>query len=134
MNSMAIKSKRIIFAIMILTVVSFLSTTVFMQSAYASPANKLTESLGTTDSRIDIIDKVDEGGYKIVETVRSIAIVAAVIFIVWAGIVFWGAGGNPGKISEAKGKLIWFFIALVFIFMAENIFTTLANFFGISLN
>jgi len=127
------ETKAIVFAITLLSMLTL--TIICVTSAYAG-TDKLTDSLkeATSSGTEDIIEKVDEGGFKAVTTIRSVAIVAAVIFLVWAGIIFWGAGGNPGKISEAKSKLIWFFIALVFIFMAENIFATLADFFGIDLN
>lgn len=135
MNScLTLKSKRIIFLLTLLIVTSLL-TALCVQSAYAD-GEKLTDSLEdvlSSSSGQDIVEKVDEGGFKAVTTLRSIAIVAAVLFLVWAGVIFWGAGGNPGKISEAKSKLIWFFVALIFIFMAENIFATLAEFFGIEL-
>lgn len=130
--TMITRSKIIPIAIVILISLAILTT--ITQPVYAGDQS-LTESLkdATSSGGEDIIQKVDEGGYKAVNTIRSVAIVAAVIFLVWAGIIFWGAGGNPAKISEAKSKLIWFFVALVFIFMAENIFATLADFFGIKL-
>jgi len=67
---------------------------------------------------------------KIVALLEDLAKVAAVIFIGWAGYIFWGAGGDPQKMSAAKSKLAYFFIALFFIFGAQSIVNTMLDLFG----
>jgi hypothetical protein len=76
---------------------------------------------------------VDEGGYKAVFSLRRLVIVGAAVFLVWAGIIFWGAGGNDTKISSAKQKLLFFFIALFLVFGAESILVSVFDFFGIDI-
>lgn len=122
------KRKIVFFLALFLLVVPVLLITLDNTSADASSLmSKVKGSSGD-----EIVKKVDTSGFKIVNVFRSIAVVVAVIFITWAGVIFWGAGGNPAKLSEAKGKLIWFFVALIFIFMAENIVATIADFFGMN--
>lgn len=124
------KKKIVFFLVLAMMVFPMLLTAV--DTAYATgDSGSISGSIkGSTGD--DIVKKVDVSGFKAVKVMRSLAVVAAVIFVAWAGVIFWGAGGNPAKISEAKSKLIWFFVALILIFMAENIVATIADFFGMS--
>lgn len=60
-------------------------------------------------------------GDTIVDALRQIASIAAVIFIVWAGYLFWTGGGNPQKLAMAKDRVLWFLVAMLFVFGAEKI-------------
>ncbi|NSW82757.1 MAG: TrbC/VirB2 family protein [Syntrophothermus sp.] len=60
-------------------------------------------------------------GDTIVDALRQIAAVAAVIFVVWAGYLFWTGGGNPQKLAMAKDRVLWFLVAMLFVFGAEKI-------------
>jgi len=124
--------KTIVTVLLLTAVFFFVISNVFITNSFAD--KKLTDqlSLDQDQMNVDIVERVDTSGYKLLNIIRSLAVIGAILFLAWSGIIFWGAGGNPQKISEAKNKLIYFFIALVFVFMAENILATLADFFGFS--
>lgn len=71
-----------------------------------------------------IIDKAKSAKDKVVKLIQDVAKVVAAAFIAWAGVIWWGAGGDPQKLAAAKGKLLGFCIALIFIFGAEDIVST----------
>lgn len=65
--------------------------------------------------------EVDRIGVSIVSFVRGIFAVVAVVFLIWAGFVFWFAGGDPQARARA-GKLVsGFLICLVVVYSAETI-------------
>lgn len=65
--------------------------------------------------------EIDALGTNIVTLIRSIFGILAVIFIMWAGFVFWGASGDPNKMMFAKRMLAGFVICMIFVFMAEKL-------------
>lgn len=69
----------------------------------------------------EILTKIDEQVSSIVTTVRVIATIFAVVFIIWIGITFVTSGGHPQKLMQIKSQIVLFFLSLVFIFMAEPI-------------
>lgn len=73
---------------------------------------------------------VDAIASRIVSFIRSIAGIAAVIFLLWAGFTFWTAGGSSQKLSEAKSQLIYFLIAMFFVMAAEKIVGLIFSLFG----
>jgi len=68
-----------------------------------------------------LVNEIDTAGTNIVNLVRGIAGVAGVVMIIWAGIVFGGAHGDPNKIMLAKKMLGCFVICIVLVFSAEKI-------------
>lgn len=91
-----------------------------------SVMDEVKSNLGTSSLQNDI----DRTAANIVTAVRSIAVVAAVIFLIWAGITFWGAGHDPKAIAAAKGQLIYFLVALFFVMGAEKIVGFIYSIFG----
>lgn len=69
----------------------------------------------------EILQKIDEQVANIVGTVRVIAAIFAVIFVIWIGVVFLTSGGNPQRLVQVKTQIVLFFLSLVCIFMAEPI-------------
>lgn len=65
--------------------------------------------------------QVDKVGSNIVDFVRGIFGVLAVLFVIWAGLAFWGAGGNPDRMAQAKRLAAGFVICLICVFAAEKI-------------
>ncbi|HBT19960.1 MAG TPA: hypothetical protein DEA47_01095 [Peptococcaceae bacterium] len=57
--------------------------------------------------------------------------IAAVVFVVWAGIIYWGAHGDPNKIQSAKRAFAGFIIAMVCVFFADKIVGGLMGIFGV---
>lgn len=77
----------------------------------------------------DLVGKATAAKDKVVKLIQDLAKVAAVVFIGWAGVIFWGAGGDAQKMAAAKSKLFYFFIALFLIFGAEGIIKTVLGLF-----
>lgn len=80
-----------------------------------------------------IAEEIDRVGSSIVGFARGIFGVAAVIFIMWAGVVFYGAGGDPNRIAMAKRLVAGFIVAMICIFSAEKIVGGLLGLFGYTL-
>lgn len=106
-----IQSKKILILMLVVTLLI-----AFCGMAYAAGAN-------------DLVAKAEGAKDKVVKTIQDLAKVAAVVFIAWAGVIWWGAGGDAQKMAAAKAKLLWFFIALFFIFGAEGIANSLVGLF-----
>ena len=70
------------------------------------------------------IGKAENAKTNVVQALQDLAKIAAVVFIVWAGYIFAGAGGDPNKKAAAKDKLLYFFIAVFFITGAQDIVDT----------
>jgi hypothetical protein len=68
---------------------------------------------------------------KLVNVAQGVFGVAAVCFIIFAGIMFWGAGGDPNKIIGAKKALAGFIIAMICVFFADKIVGGLMGIFGL---
>lgn len=77
-----------------------------------------------------LVDEVDRVGGSIVGFVRDIFAVGAVVFLMWAGIVAWGAGSDPNKWALVRKLAIGFVACLVLIFKAEEIVGGLLGLFG----
>ncbi len=85
----------------------------------------------------------DSGGTSIISTASQIATnitniaqslfgIAAVIFIIWAGIMFFGAQGDPKKITTAKQAFAGFVVAMVCVFFADKIVAAVLGMMGIT--
>lgn len=77
----------------------------------------------------DLVSKATAAKDKVVKLIQDLAKIAAVVFIGWAGIIFWGAGGDAQKMAAAKSKMLYFFISLFLIFGAEGIIKTILGLF-----
>ncbi|OPX90834.1 MAG: hypothetical protein A4E53_00814 [Pelotomaculum sp. PtaB.Bin104] len=108
----------------------FFAGTAISNAAYAGLADTVNQySQGNGKALADDADKVASN---VVGFVRGIAVIAGVCLIIWAGIVFGGAHGDPNKILLAKKILGGFVICLICIFEAEKIVGALMGFFGFS--
>lgn len=85
-----------------------------------SIAGEITTQQGGP-SETEILQKIDERVSAIVATVRVLSTIFAVIFLIWMGIIFFTAGNNPQKLMGAKTQIVFFFISMLFIFLAEPI-------------
>ncbi len=62
-----------------------------------------------------------------------IAIVIALIFLVWGGIKWITSGGDKAKVESARNTIIGGIVGLVLVFLGYFIVTLVAGIFGISI-
>lgn len=103
----------------ILILVSMLAVMAF-NLAYADSVMEKVDGY-TAPGGEAIKEEVDRLITDLIYLVRGIFGVLAVIFIMWAGFVFWGASGDPQRMMFAKRMLAGFVICLIFVFMAEKL-------------
>lgn len=98
--------------------------TIFASTASADILNDIKSKSGS------VTDEVDTAGTNIVNTVRQVALILAVIFFVLTAISIWAGGGDSRALYEAKGKLLGFVISMFVMLKAEMVVGWLANVFG----
>lgn len=64
----------------------------------------------------DFIDLI----HQIYGVIIQIAIPLAVILIIWIGIQFFLAQGNPEKITKARTSLLWLIVGLAIILIGDG--------------
>ncbi len=67
----------------------------------------------------------------LVDVVQGVFGIAAVVFVIWAGVMFWGAHGDAQKIAHAKRAFAGFVVAMVCVFFADKIVGGLLGIFGV---
>jgi len=122
--------KKIITTVLLVTIISMLAAPVFadgsgMGSLYdrikkPSIAEEIIPQ-GGGSNETQILELIDEKVSSIVATVRVLATIFAVIFLIWMGLIFFTAGNNPQKLMGAKTQMAFFFISMLLIFLAEPI-------------
>lgn len=80
----------------------------------------ITNPLGKTTSLSTII-------VNIVQVVQILLIMAAVLYIIWAGFLFVSAKGDTSKIIKARNALLWGFVGVALVLGAQVIVTTIKN-------
>jgi len=63
----------------------------------------------------------------IIGWVQNIAVLIAVLMIIYSGFLFMTAGGEEEKITKAKKTLIWSLVGLAILIMGENFITLIKN-------
>jgi hypothetical protein len=76
--------------------------------------------LGGNDDFNDIADSI-------ATWIFNIAIPIAVIFIVYAGIRFVMARGNPGEVGKAKSVLGWAIVGLIIVIIGRGFITLIED-------
>ncbi len=61
----------------------------------------------------------------------SIFAIAAVICFIYAGIMFLGSAGDPGKITKSKDALIWGCVGIAVAILAYSAVTILKTALGV---
>lgn len=84
---------------------------------------------GGDEAAGEVIGKIENQVTSMIVTIRVLAAIAAVIFVIWIGIIFFTSGGNPMKLAAAKTQIGLFFAALVLIFAAEPIVRFILSWF-----
>ncbi len=85
-----------------------------------NPKYLLTNPLGKTTNIQDVIVNV-------VKVVQILLMMAAVVYIIWAGFLFVSARGDTAKITKARNALLWGFIGVALVLGAQVIVTTIKN-------
>lgn len=84
---------------------------------------------GSDADALQILREIEQQVSNVVATIRVIATIAAVIFFIWLGVVFFTSGGNPQRLAQAKTQVAMFFVSLICIFAAEPIVRFILSWF-----
>lgn len=70
----------------------------------------------------------------LMDTIRNIVfgvcMFIAIILLIWAGVGFMTASGDPEKVTAARGKLIYGLIGVAVAFAAAGLIMLVRNFLG----
>lgn len=80
------------------------------------------------------IDNLEDLAQRIGEAILKLAIPIAVIIIIWIGIQFLLANGNPEKINKAKSALWWTLIGLAVILIGGGFIALIRDILSLSAN
>ena len=118
---MKFKIKNLKFQIPVL-----LSTFYFLLSTSALASNHLTDAPGINLTIQDVMGIITG----LACWITRVALVFIVIAIVYYGIKFMTAQGDPTKLTEAKKSFIWGLVGVVVILGTYTIIATVANALG----
>lgn len=126
------KQKSIIIALLAIMLLSMACSIAFAAGDSGSSSESIKEKVKQYQGQGGevIEEEVDKVASNIIGLVRGIAGILGVVFLIWAGFVFWGAGGNPQQIAFAKKMMAGFVICLILIFTAEKIVGGLLGLLG----
>jgi len=57
----------------------------------------------------------------VIANILNVLIIVAVVMVMYAGIMYMFAAGDPGKIKQAQGTITWAVIGLVFVVVIKAI-------------
>jgi len=103
-----------------------LSTFYFLLSTSALASNHLTDAPGINLTIQDVMGIITG----LACWITRVALVFIVIAIVYYGIKFMTAQGDPTKLTEAKKSFIWGLVGVVVILGTYTIIATVANALG----
>lgn len=69
----------------------------------------------------------------IIQFIFVVAIVIALVFLVYGGLKWIVSGGDKGKVEEARGTIIAAIIGLVVVFLSYLILSFVLSLFGLNL-
>lgn len=77
----------------------------------------------------------DFGSYVsvIVQILLTLAVIIAVIYLIYGGIKWILSGGDKAKVEAARNTIIGGIIGLVLVFLAYFIISVVANLFGVNI-
>ncbi len=85
-----------------------------------NPKYLITNPLGKTTSLQDVI-------LNVVKVVQILLMMAAVVYIIWAGFLFVTAKGDTAKVVKARNSLLWAMVGVALVLGAQVIVTTIKN-------
>lgn len=107
--------KQIVLLLVVLLLFSYAA------SAYAGDGliDQVKQNAGNQGESLK--QEVDKVGTNIVDFIRSTFAVAAVVFVIWAGFMWFGSHGDESKIAMAKKAFAGFVVCMICVFAAEKI-------------
>ena len=90
------------------------------QNSKKNPKYLITNPLGKTTSLQDVI-------LNVVKVVQILLMMAAVVYIIWAGFLFVTAKGDTAKVVKARNSLLWAMVGVALVLGAQVITTTIKN-------
>ncbi|WP_374724105.1 hypothetical protein [Calidifontibacillus erzurumensis] len=121
--------KKILSSMLIIGVLALsIATIIPPEEALAGIKDTIrSENIGTLESN------VDQAGSSLISFIRGIAIIVAIVMLLWMGFLKFFSG-DAQSISQMKVKLGVFVLAIIFTFKTEAILGALFNLFGVDLN
>ena len=109
-----------------------LATLISSSQAFAVPVNACPKFGGSSLCTL----KANNFGAvisNVITTLVVIAIIIAVIFLVWGGIKWIMSGGDKAKVESARNTIIGGIVGLILVFLAYFIITLVAGLFGVNM-
>ncbi|MEK7510330.1 MAG: hypothetical protein AAB567_02080 [Patescibacteria group bacterium] len=121
-----------IFSIGIYLVLVFMTTVSLTNFAFAGhgtgehvpPGQELPEGPQTGRQLLELVKAITDW-------IFVVFLLTAVIFIILAAFQFLTGGGDPGKLAEARNKLIYAAVAIAVALMARGIPVVVKNIVGV---
>lgn len=113
-------------------IVAFMLFNILIATAYAAGSSDLLGQVQkyAQDNGQGIVTDLSNTVANVANLFKSIIAIVGVGLIIWAGVIFGTAHGDPNKILLGKKVLGGFVICLICIFEAEKIVGTIMGFLG----
>lgn len=98
-----------------------LSATLVASTPFLASAQKLVNPLGSKGSSLEQII------LSVVNVVQILLIMATVLYLLYAGLMFVTARGEASKLTKARDALLWGMVGAALILAARVLVTTLQS-------
>lgn len=117
---------------LIATTTGLISSLALAVPAFAQNVNPCPTGLG---GNICALSSNDFGPVisKTIQILVVVAVIIAVLILIWGGIRWITSGGDKAKVESARSTIIGGIIGLVLVFLAYFIISVVANLFGIDI-
>lgn len=115
--------KNFLFILAITLTVGFLFWSIAPLPAFANGANPYPEEAWSLQDIVDLVGTLRD-------FVLIVGMLLVVSFLVWSGISFLRAQGNPEKVQAAKQRFIWTLIGAAVILGTYAILASIRGFVG----
>lgn len=78
------------------------------------------------------VGSINIGVQAVIELLIALALIVAIIFLIWGGVKWITAGGDKGAIESARSTIIAAIVGLVLAFLAFFIFNFILFLFGVT--
>lgn len=112
--------------ILLLFVTSFMVPAVFADDG-ANTGNSGSDSGTVTLTNPLKVDSIGGLVQNFVEIFSYLVILAAVLFLIWTGLQFILARGNPERMNELKNQLFWTIVGIAVVIGARLIIQVVIN-------
>ncbi|MDN4617679.1 hypothetical protein QCD85_06185 [Paenibacillus sp. PsM32] len=126
--------RRIMLLVLVISLVSVMGVVLPQQTVHATGVNGGGSSIKDKLTGTDKLEtQVDNSTNSFLDKFRHIAIFGAIIFGIWLGICFFGAGFSPDTLRQTKIQSLAFLACLAFTFWTEPILGFLFGIFGVDI-